>query len=103
MAVLDRDKFFERIRERIGEDDSDETISFLEDITDTYEDLERGRDSEDNEDWKRKYEENDAEWRRKYRERFFTSGKEIKEEQEEDVKDDGKKKTYKELFEEREG
>ena len=35
MAVLDRDKFFERIRERLGEDDSEEALSYLEDMTDT--------------------------------------------------------------------
>ena len=41
MAMLDREKFFERIKERLGEDDSDEALSFLEDVTDTYDDLER--------------------------------------------------------------
>lgn len=55
MAMLDREKFFERIKERLGEDDSDEALSFLEDVTDTYDDLER-RAAGDGEDWKGKYE-----------------------------------------------
>ena len=54
MAMLDREKFFERIKERLGEDDSDEALSFLEDVTDTYDDLER-RAAGDGEDWKGKY------------------------------------------------
>ena len=33
MAMLDREKFFERIKERLGEDDSDEALSFLERVT----------------------------------------------------------------------
>lgn len=103
MAVLDRDKFFERIKERLGEDDSDETLSYLEDITDTYEDLERRSRREDEEDWKSKYESLDGEWRKRYRDRFFSSREEVKEEQEEDIKDDGKKRSFETLFEEREG
>lgn len=99
MAVLDRDKFFERIKERLGEDDSDETLSYLEDITDTYEDLERRSRREGEEDWKSKYESLDGEWRKRYRDRFFSSLKEAKE----GIKDDGKKRSFETLFEEREG
>ena len=102
MAMLDREKFFERIKERLGEDDSDEALSFLEDVTDTYDDLER-RAAGDGEDWKGKYEALDGEWRKRYRERFFGTREEVKEEQEEDVKDDGKVRSFDTLFEEREG
>lgn len=102
MAMLEREKFFERIKERLGEDDSDEALSFLEDVTDTYDDLER-RAAGDGEDWKGKYEALDGEWRKRYRERFFGSREEVKEEQEEDVKDDGKTKSFDTLFGEREG
>lgn len=60
------------VSERFSEDTSDETISFIEDITDTVNHLY----DQSNEDWKAKYEENDEMWRRKYKERFFTgSGK----------------------------
>lgn len=90
MPVLDKEKFFNRLHERIGNDTSDEAISFLEDMTDTYNDLESKRNG-DGEDWKKKYQENDAAWRAKYRHRFLnTDGgnyQPMKEEDEEEVKE----------------
>ena len=71
MAVLERDKFFERIRGQLGDDSTDEAIAFLEDVTDTYNAL---SGSGDGTDWKQKYDENDAAWRKKYTERFFSGG-----------------------------
>lgn len=103
MARLEREEFFNRIRERIGDDTSDGALKFMEDITDTYDELE-GRVRGDGEDWKAKYEELDAEWRKRYRDRFFNTPEGAKEDQEEDVKRDGEKtRTFEELFEEREG
>lgn len=72
MAVKTREEIFEAIKTRIGEDTDDETIKFLEDVTDTFYDLE-SRAKGDGTDWKAKYEENDAEWRKKYTERFYSS------------------------------
>ena len=54
------------------EEIDDETIAFLEDVTDTLTDLET-KAKGDGTDWKTKYEENDAEWRKKYTERFYSS------------------------------
>lgn len=103
MARLEREEFFNRIKERIGDDTSDETLKFMEDITDTYNELE-GRATGDGEDWKSKYDSLDAEWRKRYRDRFFNTGEGAKDDQEEDVKRNGEKThTYEELFEEREG
>ena len=103
MARLEREEFFNRIRERIGDDTSDDALKFMEDITDTYDELE-GRARGDGEDWKAKYEELDAEWRKRYRDRFFNTPEGAKKDQEEDVKRDGEKtRTFEELFEEREG
>lgn len=75
MAVLKKDEFFERIKQRVGDDSSDEAISFFEDITDTYNELEQ-RKSTDGVDWEKKYYENDEAWKRRYKNRFFngTSG-----------------------------
>ena len=77
--VRTKDDLLSIIKERIGEGTSDEDISLIEDINDTYSDLET-RISESG-DWKAKYEENDASWRKKYKDRFFTKeveeGKEI--------------------------
>lgn len=114
MAVLSKDEFFKMIEKRVGDDGSDEALRFIEDVTDTYNDM-AGR-LEESGDWKAKYEENDAGWRKRYRERFFgavepgegvykpfTSAAEIKEDQEEDVKSDAENVTFEDLFKEREG
>ena len=71
MAVLSKDELLQLIRNRVGEDDTDEALQFLEDVTDTINDMVVRLD--DNTDWKKKYEENDAEWRKRYRERFSTT------------------------------
>lgn len=107
MAVLDREAYFERLKSRFGEAADDDTLAFLEDMTDTFNDL----TTRVGEDWKSKYEENDRAWREKYRSRFFDG---VPQEgatpqsaiagQAEDVKDDSETdKTFDELFEEREG
>lgn len=101
MPYLDKESFMARLKERIGEDLSDDSLSFIEDASDTYDELMNR--SEGQEDWKAKYDENDRAWREKYRERFFSTPEEAKEEQEENVKEDGEKRTFEELFEEREG
>lgn len=70
MAVLSREDFFSMIKSKIGEDTSDEALKFIEDITDTYNDLSNSSKN-DGEDWKTRYEENDKQWRERYKERFF--------------------------------
>jgi molecular chaperone GrpE (heat shock protein) len=72
MAVKTREELLESIRDRVGEQTDDETISFLEDVTDTLTDLET-RANGDGENWEQRYKDNDAEWRKKYTERFFSS------------------------------
>lgn len=71
MSVKTKEELLSIIKDRIGEGTSDEDISLIEDINDTYDDLST-RVSEAG-DWKAKYEENDASWRNKYKERFFTA------------------------------
>lgn len=102
MAVKTRDEIVEAVRKRIGEDTSDEAISLLEDVTDTFADYETR--VADKTDWKTKYDEMDASWRKKYMDRFSgKTGEEDKEEQEEQIKDDSEPRTFDELFTEREG
>lgn len=72
MAVKTREEIIESVRAIVGEQNDDETIAFLEDITDTLTDLETKANG-DGTDWKTKYEENDAKWREKYAERFYSS------------------------------
>ena len=100
MAVRTKDELLEIIKGRIGNDTSDETISFIEDITDTLSDYEEKATNSDNEDWKTKYEENDKMWREKYRERFFS--KEVEKEDEDFSDDEVKSLTNDDLFEEKE-
>lgn len=80
MAVKSKDEIMKAIKAKIGDDNSDETIALLEDITDTLNDYDT-RTKEDTE-WKTKYEENDKEWRKKYTDRFFNNSDDIK-----DIKD----------------
>lgn len=84
MSVLDRDTFLARVRDRIGEATDDDSISFLEDMTDTYESL----TANGQEDWKSKYEENDRQWRERYRNRFMDKVEDIKDVVEKDQKDE---------------
>ena len=100
MAVRTKDELLEIIKGRIGDDSSDETISFLEDITDTLSNYEEKATNSDTEDWKTKYEENDKMWREKYRERFFS--KEVEKEDEDFEEDEVKSLSYDDLFEEKE-
>lgn len=62
MSVLSREELISKVSKYIGDKNDDDSISLLEDITDTFDG--------DGEDWKKKYEENDASWRKRYRERF---------------------------------
>lgn len=107
MAILNKDDFLSRLQERIGDDTSDEAMAFIEDMTDTFNDLETRSSGSNDEQWQTKLDELDKSWREKYKARFFnteTTPEDVKEEQKEDVKDDENvEKTFDDLFVEREG
>lgn len=100
MAILTKEEFIKRVNERIGDDTSDEAIAYLEDMTDTINDL--SEKTSDSTDWKKKYEENDKAWREKYRERFNgTSGNENNNDgsdNNDDIDEPPAPKTFDELF-----
>lgn len=97
MAVKTKAEILESIRERVGDSTDDETLEFLEDVTDTLSDLETR--ASDSTDWKGKYDELDKSWREKYRERFFSSEPEEKTDNEKfEEKENKEKKTYESLF-----
>ena len=73
MAVRTREEILNSVRERFGDDTTDETLALVEDITDTLTDLEN-KNANSGENWEQKYKENDAAWRKKYRDRFFSGG-----------------------------
>lgn len=107
MAVLKREDFFNRLEAQIHNDTSDESIAFLEDMQDTYNDLER-RANGDGENWEQKYKELDASWKARYRHRFFNGGsygssKKFEEEDEQEDSYDPESVTFNNLFKESEG
>ena len=95
MAILTKEDLMARINGHLGDDASDETLSLVEDISDTFDSLGSGGS---NEDWKKKYEDNDAAWRKKYRDRFF--GAKSDPEDEELNKPNNKPRTFEDLFKE---
>lgn len=98
MAVKTRDEILESFR-RLGENPDDESISFLEDITDTLDEFEK-RANGDGTDWKSMYEENDASWRKKYTERFFSGEPNPEPNPEPKPEPDNTPRTFSDLFKE---
>lgn len=105
MAVRTRDEILAAIRSRLGDDTSDDALTIIEDIDDTFKDYE----TRIGEDWRGKYEELDAQWRKRYRDRFFqkadngeTTPDDVKDDNEEDLKEESEVKDFDELFTEKE-
>lgn len=69
MAVLNREQFFDRLSEMFSERTDDEAISFIEDMTDTYNALEASGSTTD---WEERYKKLDESWKEKYKRRFFS-------------------------------
>lgn len=69
--IKSKTEILESIKQAFQDDTSDSTLSFIEDVTDTFNDLESKVN--DSTDWKTKFEENDKQWREKYKERFFSA------------------------------
>ena len=106
MAVLSHDDFMNAVKSLAGNNADDNTLTMIENFTDTFNDLETR--ASDTTDWKTKYEQNDNEWREKYKARFFegdagTTPADVMRDQKEDITDDGKDISFDDLFKEREG
>lgn len=86
-------------------DDYDEREGMLKKYGETRDgENAEGKDEERSEgekevNWREKYDDLE----RRYKERFFTTPTEVKREQTENIKEDGKEYKYEKLFEEREG
>lgn len=97
MAVVNKDTIMERLRENFNDNDSDDVLGLLEDVTDTLNDYQSRL--EENGDWKERYEQNDREWRQKYKDRFFNNEPEPDPEPEPDKDpEQAKPTTFEELF-----
>lgn len=90
-----KDELLNLIKDRIGEDTSDEALGLVEDISDTLDDYE----SRAAVDWENKYKENDKMWREKYRDRFY-SGESKDDPYKPDEEEKPKRLTFEELFKE---
>lgn len=71
--VKTKEEILNSIRTRFDSVDN-EAIAIIEDINDTFDDLESKQNS--GEDWEAKYKENDEMWRKKYTDRFFNKDSE---------------------------
>lgn len=95
--IRTKDELISMISQRIGEDNSDDAITLLEDISDTFTDFENK--TADATNWKEKYEENDKEWRDRYKERFMNGESEHDESFDEDD-EEPKRYSFDDLFKE---
>lgn len=104
--VLKKEEIMEQVKGIIGENTDDNSLKFLEDLSDTIADYETKANG-DGEDWKQKFEDNDKEWRKKYQERFFsgtpsdedTSPKnDLIDPKDDEVEEDNSPKHFEELF-----
>ena len=99
MAIKTQEELLNSIKELLKDDTSDESISLLEDVSDTLTELSANQDTEN---WKQKYEDNDKQWRQKYRDRFFNTGSEegakFDKKFEQEKESEPVKKTFEDLF-----
>lgn len=105
MAVRTRDEILAAVRSRLGDDTSDDALTIIEDIDDTFKDYE----TRTGEDWKSKYDALDSQWRKRYRDRFFqkasneeTDPEDVKDDNEKDLKEESEVKDFDKLFTEKE-
>lgn len=96
MSVKTREEILNNLNAIIGENTSDEALALIEDVTDTFEDLENK--TNDSTNWKEKYETNDKEWREKYRQRFFSKSEDEPDDFSVDEPEDSKPMDFKDLF-----
>ena len=95
MSVRTKEEIMKFIKDRTQDDTSDETLAFIEDVNDTFNDYDSKLN--DSTDWKQKYEDNDKQWREKYRDRFF-SGDDNNADNHEPDEENEEPKTFTDLF-----
>ena len=98
MAIKTKDEILASIKEKFADDSSDETLSFLEDVSDTISDYE-AKANGDGTDWKAEAKRIDTEWREKYKARFFSGSKEDEPDDEPEF-DEPKPLKFEDLFKE---
>lgn len=95
MAIKTKEELLAGMKNIMGDNVTDEALSMLDDISDTYDNL----SVKNGVDWEKKYRENDTEWRKKYRERFF-GGEDTETDEEIEEENEREKYRYEKLFKE---
>ena len=97
MAVKTVEEILASVSTIIGDNSSDEALTLLEDIQDTF----TNKANNDSTDWEKKYHELDTEWRNRYKERFLTGNSELDPPNDDDEPDEPEKPlTFENLFKE---
>lgn len=97
MSIKTKEEILSTLQSLLKEDTSDEAISILEDVTDTFDDL-SSKTQNDGTDWEKKYHDLDTEWRQKYRDRFFNHSADDPEDDIETPDEPVEKVKFEELF-----
>lgn len=98
MSVKTKEEILTTLQTLLKDDTSDDAISILEDVTDTYDDLQT-RANGDGTNWEQKYHDLDSEWRQKYRDRFFNHSADEPEEENLDPPEEAPEKVkFEDLF-----
>lgn len=92
MAIRTRDEIMTQLQTMIGEDTSDETLTFIQDVSDT---LGADNSAQRITELENKLEEQDQAWRKKYRDAFFTGKPDSSYDEE---PDNNKPKRFEDLF-----
>lgn len=104
MSVLSRDELLEKTRTLLGERTDDEAITFIEDVTDTYDSISDAKSGYTEEEVTAKVNEVEEKWRKKYRDRFFGTGEDDDDDDEPDGGNtDTEEVTIDDLFDKKEG
>ena len=103
MAVITGADLISRLSAKFADDNSDEVLSILEDVEDTFSDFEskisedwKTKYEENDKSWSEKYKENDKSWREKYKARF--EGKPLEDTIVNEYDEETEKKTFEDLF-----
>lgn len=101
MAILSREEYFDRLSKHIGDNNTDEAIAFMEDMTDTYNSL-TDKITQNGDDWEKKYHDLDNTWKERYKHRFFSGGSNAySEEKESSTEETNERIKIEDLFDER--
>ena len=101
MAVLTREQFMEKLNTLTDGKTDDDTLSMIQDFSDTFNSLEEKEDVEAvREEYEEKLKTLDDTWRNKYRDAFFNGAEEKKDEEEEEEEEKEEPHKYEDLFKE---